>query len=124
MRDIIDCMDEINMDIFEYAILVEDTSHSAQKFKMYIPKIMGGIKVQFARSWVEKVDDKIFINDAKCKITAAKSVNCQNYLTLNRHFDTNFAYRADSKGKIKQGTRFMVHSMYGNPKDVRVDRVM
>lgn len=124
MREILNCMEEINIDDFEYCMLVEDTPHYSQKFKMYIPKSMGGFEISPAKTWKESVNDGIFQNAPECKIKADKTIPCQNYVTVDRHFDSDFSYRAEPNDRVRKGVRFMIQSMYGNLKDLYVDRVL
>lgn len=123
MHEILDTYEEVNLDDFEYCTLVEDTKHYNQTFPMYIPKLMAGIPIAPKASWIEPVS-KCYVNAAACDISFSKTVSIQNFVTVQRHFDTNFVYRANEKDVIKKGVRFIIQSMYGNPKDIKLVRVV
>ena len=123
MHEILDTYEEVNLDDFEYCTLVEDTKHFSQKFPMYIPKLMAGFPIAPKAKWVEPVS-KCYVNAPECDISFQKKVDIQNFVTVQRHFDTNFVYRADEKDIVKKGVRFIIQSMYGNPKDIKVVRVV
>ncbi len=124
MHEILNTFEEINLDLHEYCILVENKQHSSQSFPMYVPKLMAGIPIMPKASWVEGVGD-VYANAKECKVSFSKTVSLQNFLTIPRHFHTDFSYRASkSGGIIKKGVRFICHSMYGNPKDLRIERVV
>lgn len=126
MHDLLESVQEINLDHFEYAILVEDTPKGASTFKLYIPKLMPLVQTgdQTASQWKEEVRGDIFVNDAQCKIDHMKTVTCQNYITVSRYSDSDFSARANINGIIPKGTKFIIHSLYGNYNDLYVFKVL
>lgn len=123
MHEVLDTFEEVNLDVFEYCTLVEDTKHYAQTFPMYVPKLMAGIKIAPKANWIEPVS-KCYVNAKECDITFSKTVEVQNFLTIGRFFESDFVYRADEQDIIKKGVRFMVQSMYGDPKSIKLVRVV
>ena len=126
MHEILDAVEEINVDEFEYAILLEDTDHNATKFNMFLPKLMPLVQSgnDKPKSWKEKTNAKIFVNDSGCKIAPTSTVTCQNFVTIKQHTDTGFSSRANSKDMVPKGTKFVVHCMNGNYRDLYVTKVI
>lgn len=114
---IINCLEEYDIEPFEYAFLCVKTPHTSATFKLHIPKVM-----TFGRGKPKKVNNvfnnNIFVNDNSCKPATSNSITTQNYVTVKRHFHTDFSYRADPAGFLHEGTRFIVQVMHGNIKDL------
>jgi hypothetical protein len=120
---IINCLEEYDIEPFEYAFLCENTHHASGSFKFHIPKVM-----TFGRGKPKKVNNifnnNIFVNDSSCKPVTSNSITTQNYVTVKRHFHTDFSYRADVNGIVHEGTRFIIQVMHGNIKDLYVRDVV
>ena len=123
MHEILDSFEEINLDVFEYCTLTQDTKHYAETFPMYVPKLMAGITYAPKASWTEPVSN-CYVNSDNCKIAFSRNVQVQNYLTIGRFFESDFKYRADINDIVKRGTQFMLQSMYGDPKSIKLVRVV
>lgn len=124
MHEVLDALEEINLDHFEYAMLLKDTNMNSSTFKMFVPKIMPAVKYKEADTWDEEIKTGIFVNDKECKIEHSKKIKCQNFLTIERHTNTDFSSRADKHNIIKKDTKFIIQSMYGNVKDLYVEKVL
>jgi hypothetical protein len=121
---LIDCLEEHEIEPFEYGHLVEDTWHGADSFKLYIPKlyVQHGRGKPLQNRYV--FNNNIFLNDAACKPTAGKNITRQNYITVKRHLNRNFAVRADNRGILKAGQKFIIHVMDRNIRDMRITDII
>jgi hypothetical protein len=117
-------LDDFSINCFEYGFLVQDANTGSDEFKLYIPKLMPS----FSRNDPAKVNwafnNNIFLNDAKCKPRTSTRIQTQNYVSVKRHFNRVFNARADDDGNIKEGTRFIIHIMDENIRDMRISDVV
>lgn len=116
-------LDEINFDILEYAYLTTRTPHSAQSFDLWIPKLVAPLPFGDKKSWNESIVSP-FQNSNECKVTPAKSLTLQNYITVERHVDTDFESRADIEKKLSVGQGFVVTLMNHDPRDMQILKIL
>ena len=73
----------MELDLFEYGYLVEDTDPNATKMKVYIPKIMGGMAPS-ATPTKTSIDTNSLMNDGDSSggedVSVDNSVQTQNYI--------------------------------------------
>lgn len=116
---LIKCLEELDVEPFEYVFLSEDTLHTSSTFNFHFPKVMpqGGGKPKVTPT---SFNSNIFINDPSCKPKVSGTISTQNFVNIKRHFHTDFSFRARPDGIIPAGTRFIIQVMHGNIRDLYV----
>jgi hypothetical protein len=121
---LIDCLEDYDIEMFEYGHLVEQTSHSSFWFKLYIPKLMATFPLgdPAQTRWV--FNNNIFLNDDACKPITGKNITTQNFVNAHRHYNLDFGIPADHGGWLYKGQRFMLQFMDRNIRDMRIMNIM
>lgn len=118
-------LEDYQVEPFEYAHLVETAHMDDRTFKFHIPKLMAGITKGSPQKVPMTFNNNLFLNAADCKPATSNKVTTQNYVTVRRHNSRNFVAGTENGGEyIKSGTKFIIHTMYGNIKDMRVSDVI
>jgi hypothetical protein len=84
-------LDQYKIEKKEYCFIKENTDRFSETFKVYIPKLMPLLNMKDQAAIFNKlINNNIFLNDVKCKISSSTSYQVQNYLTVKRKKNTWF----------------------------------
>lgn len=120
---IINCLEDYDINILEYAHLTVNTHKDSPTFKLYVPKVMTfGMGDPKTTNFV--FNNNIFINDPECKPAAATSVTTQNFLTIGRHIEREFKPRADGNNILHKGNKFILRVMDKNIRDMTITDIV
>lgn len=114
-------LEELKLEPFEYAYLVEDTNYKAESFPLWMPKLLPLTNGSAKREVNVIINNNIFINEEKPETPS--SISTRNYLTIPRYRMTDFEYKLEDFSKsrnIKKGASFLVNVMNGNIKTMYV----
>ncbi len=123
MNEILDAIVDINIDTHEYGTLVEKIHSSSSSYAVFMPKLMSGIGKGNKNVWQENVSG-VFANSSECEVPFSRRVSLQNFLTLNTFYGVGTGHRSDRYGYVHPGERFIIQTMYGNVKDMKIERML
>lgn len=104
---------------YEYGFLIDDSNVNDTTFKINVPTLMPIIPRTTSRVIGEYVSTNIFINDDKCKPSISPTVQTQNYLTVEKFYNTDLSHKAIN-GIIPSGTRFICAFINNNIRDIKL----
>jgi hypothetical protein len=117
-------LEDYKINPFEYGFLTTSSHYTSGSFRLYIPKLMPLMSLgqPSITNWI--FNNNIFLNDADCKPTTGQKITTQNFITVGRHHNRDFGFKSDKYGYIGSGTRFVVHVMDENIRDMRISDVI
>lgn len=125
MYELLNPLEEVNLELWEYAYLTIDTKHYSQYFKIYLPKLMAGFPFGDPKGWEVPISTKSNLSNAsQCKPSMSTTLPVQNYITSERHLDRSFAERADYKNDLVKGQQFIISFMNHNPRLHRIGEIL
>lgn len=125
MYEILNSLDEINLDLWEYAYLTKDTNHASQRFQVYVPKLMSGIPFGDPKGSNTGISTKNNLSNASaCKPSMSTTLAVQNFITSERHLDRDFKERKNIKDDLVKGQQFILSFMNHNPQLHRISEIL
>jgi hypothetical protein len=111
----IETLEDLKLESFEYAYLVEDTSYTADSFPLWMPKLLPLTNGSAKRENTVVINNNIFINEVKPETPS--SVSARNYIRIPKYRKADFLYKVDNyphNTSIKRGASFLVNVLNSN----------